>query len=82
LLKLKRGLLFLSVNDVSTHVISCLAVKEILFVLGGMMYLEIEKKEHSDRKECSKYGTRALILHSEGIFVFSLHLAPLSYFRP
>lgn len=45
------------------------------------MYLEMEKKEHSGREECSKCKIRALILHSEGIFVFSLHPAPLGHFR-
>lgn len=45
------------------------------------MYLEMEKKEHGGREECSKCKIRALILHSEGIFVFSLHPAPLGHFR-
>lgn len=47
-----------------------------------MMYLEMEKKGHGDKGECSECKTRALALHSEGIFVLSVHLAPLSRFRP
>lgn len=42
-----------------------------------MMYLEMEKKEHSDSRACSKCKTRALILHSEGI-LFSYYSQLLS----
>lgn len=47
-----------------------------------MMHLEMEKKEHSDGGSVVKVKQGPFILRSVGIFIFLLHPAPLSHFRP